>query len=77
VISDLKQNWYDSHQNESIENRYNESSADINIGDTIIHTAFGEGLVISKKDDFIEIIFKAPYGHKTLNAKHKAIRLKN
>jgi hypothetical protein len=74
TISNLQQDWYDS--NKKIEDLYNETDPNINIGDTIIHTIFGEGLVISQNENNIEVIFKSPHGTKTLNPKHKNIKRK-
>jgi DNA helicase-2/ATP-dependent DNA helicase PcrA len=55
---------------------YNETTPEINVGDTIIHTMFGEGLVISQNENIIDVIFKSPYGTKTLNSKHKSVKRK-
>jgi len=64
---------FDSTKNFS-QNMYNEEVIlEINIGDRIVHTLFGEGLVVDRIDDYIDVIFKSPIGKKKLNAKHKNI----
>jgi DNA helicase-2/ATP-dependent DNA helicase PcrA len=59
-----------------IENNYNETTPEIFPGDTVVHTIFGEGIVIGKNDNMIDVIFKNPHGVKTLNSKHKNITKK-
>ncbi|MDR2829176.1 MAG: UvrD-helicase domain-containing protein [Mycoplasmataceae bacterium] len=58
------------------ESNYNEVDPEIFSGDTIVHTIFGEGIVIGKNGDLIEVIFKNPHGIKTLNSKHKNVTKK-
>jgi hypothetical protein len=42
----------------------------------VVHTTFGEGVVIDKVGRFIDVAFKAPHGHQTVAADHKAIKRK-
>ncbi|GMO14395.1 MAG: UvrD-helicase domain-containing protein [Mycoplasmoidaceae bacterium] len=76
TLSDLQQGWYDSNAQISVENNYNDETPDISIGDTIVHTDFGDGLVIAANDNLIEVMFKAPIGRKTINSKHKSVKRK-
>ncbi|MCF0125145.1 MAG: hypothetical protein HUJ68_05215 [Clostridia bacterium] len=47
-------------------------------GDQVVHTTFGSGVVVEVDGDYITIIFKAPYGKKTIVGSHIALkRLKN
>ena len=48
-------------------------SSEIEVGDKILHKAFGEGLVVSREDDIITVAFKVPYGIKKLLRNHPAI----
>jgi len=64
---------FDSTKNFS-QSMYNEEVIlEIHIGDRIVHTLFGEGLVVDRIDDYIDVVFKSPVGKKKLNAKHKNI----
>ncbi|MFK5883222.1 MAG: 3'-5' exonuclease, partial [Candidatus Izemoplasma sp.] len=47
---------------------------DINKGDKINHTSFGDGLVVSVVGDTCTIAFKAPHGIKKLLKNHNAIK---
>ncbi|MDR2821755.1 MAG: UvrD-helicase domain-containing protein [Mycoplasmataceae bacterium] len=59
-----------------VEDNYNKAVPEIFPGDTIVHTIFGEGIVIGKNGDTIEVIFKSPHGTKVLNSRHKNITKK-
>jgi DNA helicase-2/ATP-dependent DNA helicase PcrA len=53
-----------------------EEAPEIFIGDTIVHTILGEGLVVDKKANYIDVLFKHPYGKKTLLSNHKNVKRK-
>lgn len=70
--------WFDSQKPQRFDNQYNNFSVDFKVGDTIVHTVFGMGQIVEVDGDYIVVVFKKPYGKKTLNAHHKAIkRVKN
>ena len=70
--------WFDSQKPQRFDNQYNNFSIDFKVGDTIVHTVFGMGQIVEVVGDYIVVVFKKPYGKKTLNAHHKAIkRVKN
>ena len=46
-------------------------------GDVIIHSTYGEGVVIETKDDVLTIAFSAPYGIKKLLSTHPSLRKKD
>ena len=70
--------WFDSQKPQRFDNQYNNFSIDFKVGDTIVHTVFGMGQIVEVDGDYIVVVFKKPYGKKTLNAHHKAIkRVKN
>ena len=70
--------WFDSQKPQHFDNQYNNFSIDFKVGDTIVHTVFGMGQIVEVDGDYIVVVFKKPYGKKTLNAHHKAIkRVKN
>lgn len=45
-----------------------------NVGDIVVHTVFGMGTIIDKNGDLLDILFKKPYGRKTIIATHKALK---
>ena len=56
----------------NITNMYNDNSVtQINVGDTVIHTIFGEGIVVSIKSGVATIAFKYGIGIKTIAINHK------
>lgn len=70
--------WFDSQKPQRFDNQYNNFLIDFKVGDTIVHTVFGMGQIVEVDGDYIVVVFKKPYGKKTLNAHHKAIkRVKN
>ncbi len=54
-----------------ISNMYKENDAGIKDGDRVIHSIFGEGVVISVNGSLATIAFKHPVGVKTIAANHK------
>jgi DNA helicase-2/ATP-dependent DNA helicase PcrA len=56
------------------QDNYANTNVEFNIGDAIAHTAFGSGVIVGVKGNFLDIVFKAPYGMKTLVKNHKAIK---
>ena len=74
--------WYDSKQNSS--NPLEQQPLDLSkiytnnyqykIGDIVVHTIFGSGVVVDVQEDTIDVIFKPPYKKKTLSAKHNALK---
>ncbi|MCQ3907487.1 MAG: ATP-dependent helicase [Mycoplasmoidaceae bacterium] len=44
------------------------------VGDIIVHTTFGSGVVTKVDGTMIDVIFKKPYGKKTIVASHNAIK---
>ena len=44
------------------------------VGDVVVHTTFGSGVVTKVDGDMIDIIFKKPFGKKTLMASHNALK---
>ena len=56
---------------------YNDNSVtQINVGDTVIHTIFGEGIVVSIKSGVATIAFKYGIGIKTIAINHKYLSKK-
>lgn len=44
------------------------------VGDIVVHTTFGSGVVIGLKDCMVDIMFKAPYGKKTILSTHFSLK---
>lgn len=79
-ISDKDLEWYDS----KIEKMPFAPEIDLSkvytnkekfkVGDIIVHTVFGSGVVTKVDGKMIDVIFKKPYGKKTIVASHNAIK---
>ncbi len=67
--------WYDSHKIENYENMYEEKQIQYSVGDTIVHTIFGQGVIVEINDGILGIVFKKPYGLKHIIATHKSLKL--
>ncbi len=67
--------WYDSQkpQPKPAASNYHREHTNFKVGDVIIHTTFGKGVIMSVDGDFIEVSFKPPFNIKTLLGTHKAI----
>ena len=75
-FSDLQ--WYDSKKDYDPKKMYEKKSTQFMIGDQVVHTTFGAGVVVEVDGDYITILFKAPYGKKVIIGSHIALkRLKN
>ncbi|MDR0739880.1 MAG: UvrD-helicase domain-containing protein [Mycoplasmataceae bacterium] len=78
TISEIDLDWYDSVASFNKEDNYRENNVEFKIGDVIVHTVFGSGVIIGIKSDTLEVAFKAPFGIKSIIKTHKSIkRLKN
>jgi DNA helicase-2/ATP-dependent DNA helicase PcrA len=78
AISKADLDWYDSKTYSHPQENYNSENIDFKVGDIIVHIAFGSGQVIGINNDILEVVFKAPFGIKSLVKNHKGIkRLKN
>lgn len=79
-ISDRDLEWYDS----KIEKQPFAPEIDLSkvytntekfkVGDVIVHTVFGSGVITKVDGSMIDVIFKKPYGKKTIVASHNAIK---
>ncbi|XQP55911.1 MAG: ATP-dependent helicase [Mycoplasmoidaceae bacterium] len=79
-VSDKDLEWYDSRE----ENKPFAPEVDLSkiytnkekfkVGDVIVHTIFGSGIVTKVDGTMIDVIFKKPYGKKTIVATHNAIK---
>lgn len=73
--SDLDLNWFDSSKSTDFSSMYSkEKTNQYHVGDNIVHTYFGKGIVVEVVNDMITIMFAKPHGKKTLVANHKAIK---
>lgn len=79
-ISDKDLDWYDSR----VENAPFAPEIDLSkiytnkekfkVGDVIVHTTFGSGIITKVDGTMIDVIFKKPFGKKTIVATHNAIK---
>ena len=67
--------WYDSHKKENYQNMYEQKQVQYSIGDTIVHTIFGQGVIVEINDGILGIMFKKPYGLKHIISTHKSLKL--
>ena len=51
-----------------------DKDADYNIGDRVVHTVFGQGVIVSVDKTILSIAFPHPHGIKKLMKGHKSIR---
>jgi DNA helicase-2/ATP-dependent DNA helicase PcrA len=78
AISKADLNWYDSRSHINPEDNYTKDQVNFKVGDVIVHTVFGTGVIIGISGDMLDVAFKAPFGVKSLMSNHKAIkRMKN
>lgn len=79
-ISDKDLEWYDSRVDkmpfapEVDLTKVYTNKEQFKVGDVIVHTAFGSGIVTKVEGTMIEVIFKKPFGKKTIVASHNAIK---
>ena len=58
-------------------NMYNSDPSELHQGDKVIHTVFGEGVIVKLSGNLATIAFKHPVGIKTIAANHKYLTKKN
>lgn len=79
-ISNKDLDWYDSKlENQPFQQEIDLSKIYTNkeqfkVGDVIVHTTFGSGIVTKVDGTMIDVIFKKPFGKKTIVATHNAIK---
>lgn len=49
-------------------------SVEYNVGDSIVHNVFGEGIIVKVDKNILTIAFPHPIGIKTFMKGHKSIR---
>ncbi|MCQ3915697.1 MAG: ATP-dependent helicase [Mycoplasmoidaceae bacterium] len=80
AISDKDLGWYDSKVEtapfapEIDLSKIYTNKEKFKVGDVIVHTTFGSGIVTKVDGTMIDVIFKKPYGKKTIVATHNAIK---
>jgi hypothetical protein len=75
TISDVDLSWFDSQKKVDYSENYSSEQTNFQIGDTVVHTTFGSGLIIGIIDnEMLEILFKSPYGRKILIKTHNALK---
>ncbi len=79
-VSDKDMEWYDSSvQVEPFEPKIDLDKVYTNtykfkVGDVVVHTTFGSGVVVAINGDLLDIVFKRPYGKKTIVGTHNALK---
>ena len=73
AISNLDLGWYNSKKHNFHDN-YEQKNVTFNVGDVVVHTTFGSGTVVGIKGDLIDVLFKAPYGLRTIFKHHKNLK---
>lgn len=79
-ISDRDLEWYDSKEvnapfaPEIDLSKIYTNKEHFKVGDVIVHTTFGSGVITKVDGKMIDVIFKKPYGKKTIVATHNAIK---
>lgn len=74
-ISDWQGQVFNSQQSSfQPKEMYTKTPYKFKVGDQIIHTIFGLGIVLDVNGNYLEVSFKKPHGKQTLMANHKAIK---
>lgn len=79
-VSDKDLEWYDSKEEtkpfapEIDLTKIYTNKEKFKVGDVIVHTTFGSGIVTKVEGTMLEVIFKKPYGKKTIVSTHNAIK---
>ena len=66
--------WYDSKHPTNYKDMYEQKDVNYSIGDTVVHTIFGAGIIIEIQGEILSIMFKKPYGLKQIIATHKSLK---
>ncbi len=76
-LNKVDDGWFDSTKKKNYKENYNTGAKEnFRIGDRVIHTAFGEGIILKVNGDILDISFKPPFNNKTIVANHKSLKRK-
>lgn len=77
TLINIKNESVKKDENKKVSNMYNNKTVDgLKAGDTVIHTIFGEGVIIKISGDIATIAFKYGVGIKSIAANHKYLSKK-
>lgn len=79
-IGEMKEEYLEKEEEEAIYSKEKferepiDETAEYKLGDKIIHTTFGEGVIVGINKSILTVAFKHPIGIRTLMKGHKSIR---
>ncbi len=77
VYEDTTNQMYSIGENGEVQTKKREvAAAGFKTGDHVVHSKFGEGVVVNNKGGFVEIAFPYPYGVKKIAAGHPSLKKK-
>ena len=77
TLINIKNESVKKDENKKVSNMYSNKTVDgLKTGDTVIHTIFGEGVIIKISGDIATIAFKYGVGIKSIAANHKYLSKK-
>lgn len=77
ILINIKNESVKKDENKKVSNMYSNKTVDgLKAGDTVIHTIFGEGVIIKISGDIATIAFKYGVGIKSIAANHKYLSKK-
>ena len=77
TLINIKNESVKKDENKKVSNMYSNKTVDrLKAGDTVIHTIFGEGVIIKISGDIATIAFKYGVGIKSIAANHKYLSKK-
>lgn len=72
--TNIDDQWFDSKKIFNAKEQYSNQKNEFKIGDRIVHSIFGEGIIVGVLEENIDVSFNKPHGIKTLIANHNAIK---
>lgn len=76
TLSDKDLDWFNSKTKKTIDldKIFSKEKPNYVVGEVLVHTTFGKGVIININGEFIDIVFQAPFGKKTLISSHNSIK---
>ncbi len=73
-LSKNDETWFNSQDTKDYSTMYEKKAIQYSIGDQVVHTVFGIGHIVGIENDVLTIVFKKPYGIKTIIGTHKSLK---
>lgn len=73
ALYENKSEMFYNSQRKDYSEYFHDKEIDWQIGDVVVHSTFGSGVIVDIKSTYLDIVFKHPYGQKSITKNHKSL----